>query len=72
VPVQSTTHQILAQNYLGDILIPIGNPGFMLRDKTISELRLGNPFFEGLFGRDLIGHGQLYINGLAGTYTLTF
>ena len=72
VAVQSTTHQVTVPTYLADILIPIGQPPFMLRDKQVTQLMLGNPHFDGLFGRDLIGLGQIYINGIARTYTLTF
>jgi len=72
VPIQSTTQQIVAQTYLADILMPMGTSSFMLRDRQLTELRLGNPSFDGLFGRDLISLGQLYVNGLAKTFTLTF
>jgi hypothetical protein len=44
----------------------------MLHDIQLSELRLGNPSFDGLLGRDLLAQGQLYINGVARTFTLTF
>lgn len=71
VSVQSTTQHIVAQTYLADILMPIGTPPFILRDRQLTELRLGNPSFDGLFGRDLISLGQLYVNGLARTFTLT-
>ena len=72
VMVQSTTQQLQVNTYLADILLPIGTPGFMLHDIQLSELRLGNPSFDGLLGRDLLAQGQLYINGVARTFTLTF
>jgi hypothetical protein len=71
VTVQSTTQVVQVNTYLADFLLPVGG-GFMLRDIQLSELRLGNPAFDGLFGRDLIVRGQLYINGVARTFTLTF
>jgi hypothetical protein len=72
VAVQSTTQQISVNTYLADMFIPIGNPGVFLSDVQLSELLLGNPFFDGLLGRDLLTRGQLYLNGVAGMFTLTF
>jgi hypothetical protein len=72
VVVQSTTHQVQVNTYLADMLMPVGSPGYILRDIQLSELRLGNPAFDGLLGRDLLSQGQLYVNGLARTFTLTF
>jgi hypothetical protein len=72
VLVQSTTHQVQVNTYLADVLMAVGTPGFMLRDIQLSELTLGSPAFDGLLGRDFISHGQLYVNGVARTFTLTF
>ena len=72
VGVRSTTHQAQVSVYLADMLMPVGTPGFMLRDIQLSELLLANPSFDGLLGRDLISQGHLYLNGIARTFTLTF
>jgi hypothetical protein len=57
--------------FLADLLIPIGTGPFMLRDIAVSEMLLGNPSFDGLWGRDLMSMGQLYVDGIARTFTLS-
>lgn len=71
VPVQSTTQQVLARTYLADLLLPIGSPGYFVRDVRLSELKLASPLWDGLLGRDWLCKGHLLIDGLASTFTIT-
>jgi hypothetical protein len=71
VPVHSTTQQVLANTYLADMLLPIGSPGYFIRDVQLSELKLAGRFWDGLLGRDWLCKGHLFIDGLARTFTIT-
>ena len=71
VPVQSTTQQTTVNSYLADMHMPVGDPGYFLRDIRFSELKLGTTC-DGLLGRDFMAFGLFFMNGPADTFTLAF
>ncbi len=71
--VLSTTHSAPANIYLGDLHLgynAAGNPyHHTFNDIPFTELLRGDQNFEALVGRNVLGMGSLFLNGLANQFT---
>lgn len=61
-PVASATQIIHVNQYLIDLLLPLGNPGHLIASLPVIELPSVPGSREMLIGRDIIGRGTLVIS----------
>ena len=73
VRVVSTTQSMPVNEYLTDLILPIGVPQLILRDWRVLEFPMagsGSGSIGGLLGRDLLRSGVFITNGPHGFFTL--
>lgn len=69
IGLRSVTHEVSANQYLADLIWPIGKP-FPIMDMKLMEFPMADHAIDGLLGRDIICQCLLHMNGPDKTLTI--
>lgn len=72
VAVTSVTHAASCNEYLADVLFPIGSSGVLVSDARLLEFAMAGANYDGLLGRDFLHSGLFQLNASARQFTLAF